>query len=405
MKGYIVFNGNIQFEADFINKFQNLILSSHHSDARVRDSKKVLLITAAWQKREFNESHVKQALYNIGLQPRFEGGYDQNVQNLSVYHDFNVFKKEEHDLHSFYHSKQKLVQKVKEFYREKNSGLIAILQKQVKNLKKTFKHITLHEILTNDVKSNYADLTDFNQFQLLYHYACQDIQGTMEKIKENDALMTKVCKEIDEYFFTNSNIMQNKTYKLIREQLKERILSSNTIFIFGGNVAVLYNRLNFFKLKDTFIEALNRGTNFYTVSAGSMALCESIITLDDNSNEWSKIVDVFDFEYFDLGFSLVKKVQIFPHCKDYINMRDPETIAYTAHRFDKNMCVGLDQHSFLLLETYEENNKEYERFTSIGKEEGLYIFNKDGSIHTTRYGEELVLKGTKIYEQKFGHTS
>lgn len=402
MKGYIVFNGNIQFESDFINTFQNLILSSHHSDTKVRDSKKVLLITAAWQKREFHESHVKQALYNIGLQPRFEGGYDQNVQNLSIYHDFNVFKKEEHTLHDFYHSKQKLVQKVKEFYREKNSGLIAILQKQVKNLKKTFENITLHQILTHDVKNNYKELTDFNQFQLLYHYACQDIQATMEKIKENDALMTKVCKEIDEYFFTNSNIMQNQTYTRIREELKERILSSNTIFIFGGNVAVLYNRLNFFKLKDTFVEALNRGTNFYTVSAGSMSLCESIITLDDNSNEWSKIVDVFDFEYFDLGFELVKKVQIFPHCKDYINMKDSETIAYTAHRFDKNMCVGMDQHSFLLLETYEENNKEYERFTSIGKEEGLYIFNKDGSIHTTRYGEELVLKGTKIYEQKFG---
>ena len=117
-----------------------------------------------------------------------------------------TFKKEEHDLHAFYHSKQKLIQKVKEFYREKNSGLISILQKQVKNLKKTFRHITLHQILSYEVKENYSEITDFNQYQLLYHYACQDIQNTMQKIKENDTLMTKVCKEIDDYFFINSQI-------------------------------------------------------------------------------------------------------------------------------------------------------------------------------------------------------
>ena len=380
MKGYIVFNGNIQFEADFIDKFRNLILSSHHSDPIVKDSKKVLLITAAWQKREFQESHVKQALYNIGLQPKFKDGFDQNIQNLSVYHDFNIFKKEEDKLHAFYHSKQKLIQKVKEFYREKNSGLISIFQKQIKNLKKTFRQLTLHQILSYNPKKNNENFTDYNQFQLLYHYACLDIQNTMTQIKENDSLMTNVCKEIDDYFFINSNISKNETYIALRERLKERILSSNTIFIFGGHVAVLYNRLNFFKLKDTFAEALNRGTNFYTVSAGSLSLCENIIVFDDNSKEWETNSNMFDFEYFDLGFSLVKKVQIFPHCKDYINMKDPETISYTSHRFDKNLCVGMDQKSFLLLETYEENGKEYEKFTSIGKEEGLYLFNKDGSI-------------------------
>ncbi|MEK7432167.1 MAG: hypothetical protein AABZ74_03455 [Cyanobacteriota bacterium] len=216
MKGYIVFNGNIQFEADFIDKFRNLILSSHHSDPIVKDSKKVLLITAAWQKREFQESHVKQALYNIGLQPKFKDGFDQNIQNLSVYHDFNIFKKEEDKLHAFYHSKQKLIQKVKEFYREKNSGLISIFQKQIKNLKKTFRQLTLHQILSYNPKKNNENFTDYNQFQLLYHYACLDIQNTMTQIKENDSLMTNVCKEIDDYFFINSNISKNETYIALR---------------------------------------------------------------------------------------------------------------------------------------------------------------------------------------------
>ena len=105
MKGTILFNGNIKFETDFIDIFRDRILSSNHIDPEVRESKKVLLITAAWQKREFKESHVKQALYNIGIQPKFAGGYDQNIQNLSIYHDFNSFKKEVPNIHDFYHSK------------------------------------------------------------------------------------------------------------------------------------------------------------------------------------------------------------------------------------------------------------------------------------------------------------
>ena len=402
MKGYIVFNGNIKLEVDFINKFKNMILCSNHIDPEVRDSKKVLLITAAWQKREFQESHIKKALYGIGIQPKYQNGFDQHVQNLSIYHDFNSFKTNAPSIYNFYHSKQEVIQRVKSFYREKNSGLIAILQKQLTILKKTFKNITLHKALTYDVAENAEKLSSINQWDLLYHYACQDIQNTMKTLKENDATMLKICKEIDDYFFEKSNIYQNEVYLELRKRLQERILSSNTIFIFGGHVGVLYNRLNFFKLKDTFTEALNRGTNFYTVSAGSLSLCDNIIVFDDNSSEWATSHanhNMYDFELFDLGFGLVKKVQIFPHCKEYINMKDHDTISYTAERFDKSLCVGLDQESFLLLETYEEDGKEYERFTSIGKEEGLYIFRKDGKIDIARYGQELILPGTKIYEK------
>jgi peptidase E len=404
MKGIIVFNGNIRFEVDFISQFQKQILSSNHIDPVVSDSKKVLLITAAWQKREFQESHIKKALYEIGIRPRFSDGYDQNIQNLSIYHDFNKFKQEVPSLHDIYHTKQKVIQRVKYFYREKNSGLIAILQKQLTILKMTFRNITLHKALTYDAAAHADKISSVNQWELLYHYACQDIQDTMKKLKENDKQMIKVCKEIDDYFFANSNVLENEYYKLLKKNLEERILSSNSIFIFGGHVAVLYNRLNFFKLKETFIEALNRGTNFYTISAGSLCLCDSIISFDDNSTEWANSKTMYDFELFDLGFGLVKKVQIFPHCKEYIHMDDPDTITYIAERFEQSMCVGLDEHSFLLLETYQENGREYERFTSVGRDEGLYIFNPSGKIHSTKYGEQLVLPGTKIYEETFSST-
>ena len=395
MKGTILFNGNIRFETDFIEKFKHRILASNHIDPKVRDSKKVLLITAAWQKREFQENHIKQSLYNIGIQPNYKNGFDQNIQNLSIYHDFNRFKKDVPSIHGFYHSKQQVIQKVKEFYREKNSGLISILQKQLSILKTTFKNITLHAALSYDVSNTANNLNSVNQWELLYHYGCKDMQGTMKKIKENDDEMIKVCREIDDYFFANSNVQNNQVYQSLKKELEERILSSNSIFIFGGNVAVLYNRLNFFKLRDVFTEALNRGTNFYTISAGSMSLCDKIIVFDDNSSEWAKKNEMYDYELFDVGFGLVKKVQIFPHCRDYIHLEDSDTITYTVERFKDTVCVGLDEESFLLLETYEENGQEYERFISVGKEDGLYIFGKDGNVRITNYRDELNLPGTK----------
>ena len=96
MKGSIILNGNIKFETDYVNNFKNKILSSVHKDPEVRKNKKSLLITAAWQQNEYNEHHVKDALRNIGI-PSIPDrhGYDVNIQNLAVYHEFNKFKKAE----------------------------------------------------------------------------------------------------------------------------------------------------------------------------------------------------------------------------------------------------------------------------------------------------------------------
>ena len=43
--------------------------------------------------------------------------------------------------------------------------------------------------ITYNPKKNNENFTDYNQFQLLYHYACLDIQNTMTQIKENDSLI------------------------------------------------------------------------------------------------------------------------------------------------------------------------------------------------------------------------
>ncbi len=393
MKGRIVFNGNIQLEQDFIHSFREALLDSQHQDLTVRDTRKTLLITAAWQKQEHDEQHVRDALHGIGL---------EHVENLSLYHAFNELRAADPDLYQVYHTKQKVVQQVKLFYREKNSGLIRILQNQLRLLRETFPDISLAQVLAYDVYSGQQTLGEYNPWQLLYHYACQDIQASIAKLREHDEHMLQVCHEIDDTFFANSGVLEHPLYHHIRHQLAERLLSANSIFVFGGHIAVLFNRLNFFRLKDVFVEALERGSNFYTVSAGSMSLCDYIVVFDDDSNEWTRSTRMADFELFDKGFGLVSKVQLFPHCKDYIAMEDPDTVAYTAARFNRSLCVGLDQRSFLQMETYTHNEKEYERFMSVGAREGLYVFGVDGKVTVKHTGEELRLPGTRAWEEPPG---
>ena len=61
MKGWILVNGNIRLDVDFVYQFADRMTSSHHVDPEVRNWRKVLLVTAAWQTNEFEEGHVKEA--------------------------------------------------------------------------------------------------------------------------------------------------------------------------------------------------------------------------------------------------------------------------------------------------------------------------------------------------------
>ena len=398
MKGSIILNGNIKFEVDYIHKFKDKLLSSVHSSPKVRATRKVLLITAAWRKNEYNEEHVKTALRDIGIPSIMKNGYDVNIQNLAIYHEFNKFKEKEPRLYKFYHEKQENIIAVKNFYRKKNQSLVGIFKSQIRQIRQEFPGVALAEIMDYDWKSETHNLTEKDAREHRFHYYCRDVQYTIKHISDMDHEMEEVGREIDDYFFKKSKIQDNPTYQAQKKMFEKRILTSNSIFIFGGHVAVLMNRLNFYRLKDAFRQALASGTNFFTVSAGSDALADKIILYGWVDLEHPDPES--DFEYFDKGFGLITKLTLFPHCQERIKTCDPDTLTYLAHRFHSSICVGLDQLSFLKLETYVEpgTGKMYERYVSVGKEEGVYVFDKSGRMIVKNQGQELEIPGSKLYE-------
>ena len=55
--------------------------------------------------------------------------------------------------------------------------------------------------------------------------------------------MFDTCKFIENYFLEKSKLSTCNLYNEQREDLKKRILSSATVFFYGGRVYVLVNRL------------------------------------------------------------------------------------------------------------------------------------------------------------------
>jgi peptidase E len=358
----------------------------------VRTWRKVLLVTAAWQRNEHQESHVKQALADIGIPTRLVGEHDENIQNLSVYHEFNRFRRLEPELHRQYHEKQAVIIKTKEFYRRKNSEFVRMLREQVKLVKESYADVSLAEILGYDVVGRRRLLPRMSERELVYHYACRDIQDTLAKLVENDEAMVRLCREVERAFRVRSRVDENPLFISMRDELCRRILSSNSIFIFGGRVSVLLYRLWFFRLHDALREALWRGTNFYGVSAGSVVLAEKVILYDDFwGSEHGRPRK--EFEFFDNGLGLVSQVTLFPHCQDRIQTDSADNLSYLAHRFSSGVCVGLNEQSFLLIEPVSDRERAHvhERMVSVGTEDGVYVFDRSGQKLRRDFGQEVLV--------------
>jgi hypothetical protein len=392
MKGWILFNGNIRMDVDFVYQYAERIMASHHVDPDVRQWRRVLLVTAAWQNSEFDEQHVKQALFRVGVPSRHENGFEQNVQNLAVYHEFRQFLNDEPGIARAFRESQDVIRRTKDFYRRKNSEFLRILRETVKYVKEMFPGTALGEILSYDVVHARDRLRQFDDRGLLFHYCCQDVQDTLAKICENDEAMVRICHEIEAYFRDRSRLDENPRFIATRDRLRTRVLGANTIMVFGGNLSVLLTCLRFFRLRNAFHEALFRGTNYYSVSAGSMALAEKIIIYDDFWGE-GHAQHRKEFEFFDNGLGLVSRITLFPHCMDRIQTDDADNLAYLAHRFSTGPCVGLNEDSFLLAESFEDQRLGCvrERYMSVGEKDGVYVFDQSGN-KTKVFGGEVVTR-------------
>lgn len=379
MSGRIIVNGNARAEADLIFGTRDAILNPRHQDDQVKEEKTTVLITAAWQENEHREHHIKKALYEIGLQPRYEGGFDRRVVNLSIHHALLEFARREPRLAGLYAERDELIQRTRAVYLEKNAFYTAQMRRAFGHLKRFAPDKRLCEVLAKSPAARRRIPGRFRGRELLMDFLSEDLGDTVNRLVENDNRLTRLITDLDHQFREGVGLAYNESWRELRRDLTRTLLSAGTVLIFGGNLEALHRCLSFFDLRGAFVEALRRGTTFVTVSAGSLLLCERIIIYDD-------FAQGKEFHLFDRGFGLVRSLQIFPHCDDRIQVDDPDNLAYLAHRFGEKRCVGLNEGSYLLLEQDDED-----KAVSFGSEDGVYVFDRNGDKRRYDHGEALLL--------------
>lgn len=388
MLGKIICKGSLGDDVDFIRHFKDLIISTNHFDPKVRQTKKVVLITAAWTKSEFNEQHLKRIFREIGIPSIYRQGFDENIQNLSIYHAFEQFKGKCPDLYQMYHAKQEVIRRIKLFYQTKNQGMIDTYWEQVQLLRQFFPEMSLYDILTYRAEEPTVAIADLPVDEIERYYYCRQVQQTLQNIIVYDERMVQTINEIEQDFFDRSRLRQNQLYQEIRNLLRDRILSANAMFIFDGNISVLRNRIRFFDLREYFVEALHRGTNIFSVGAGSEILCDKMLFFNKAADS-KKAADYFEF--YDNGLGLIQNIQILPQNSTQIDLTDADFLTHVSTRFNTHTSVCLDKESYLFIETKvdEKHDSQSQRYIALGDSDYLYVFNKEGQLDQKRAGEEL----------------
>lgn len=379
MSGRIIVNGNARAEADLIFDTKDAILHPSHQNEEVRRERTTVLVTAAWGANEHRENHIKKALYEIGMQPRHLDGYDRRLINLSAYHAYLEFQKREPKLCAAQAERDELIRRTRAVYLEKNAFYTAHMRQALQHLRQFLPDRHLADVLAATPSPRHRIPGRFRGSELLTDFLSEDLHDTVARLVENDNRLTRLITDLDQQFREGVGLAYNSDWQELRTGLIDTLLSAATVLIFGGNLETLHRCLSFFDLRGAFVEALRRGTTFVTVSAGSLLLCERIIIYDD-------FAQGKEFHLFDRGFGLVRGLQIFPHCDDRIQVDDSDNLAYLAHRFGERRCVGLNEGSYLLLEQDEER-----KATSLGSEDGVYVFDRSGTKRRYDKGEALAL--------------
>jgi hypothetical protein len=370
VSGLLLLNGNAERDVDLVTAsapFLRRVLGPS-------GERPVLLVTAAWAEREHDEAHVKQALNEVGARSRFEGGVDRGIQNLSLHHELCGVLDAAPEIARAAGDAAQAVEAARSFYLSHNAHLIALMRRALSDARKIEPSISLAGLVRTERGTAFVEGRSL--LRLALH---RELRHALATLEESDERMVSLLADLEDRSFDAAGTRYHPAWQAARARLEARVVEAGAVFLFGGRLDVLLRALRFFRLRDAFAEALRRGALFVAMSAGAMSLCERVIVYDDFAHEPS------DFQLYDRGLGVVRDVQLFPHCMDRIQTDDPDNLSYLAHRFRHHVCVGLNQRSFLLLETSPL------RATSVGAEDMVYVFDPEGRKIGVRAGEAVAL--------------
>lgn len=120
-------------------------------------------------------------------------------------------------------------------------------------------------------------------------------------------------------------------------QVARYVAQANAVFIAGGHVAVLVNRLRLLGGA-----ALFGAKPVVAWSAGAMALADAVVLFHDSPPQGRANAEVFD-----AGFGLVQDAIVLPHAAQRLHLSDAARVRIMARRFAPSRCIALDEAAIL----------------------------------------------------------
>ncbi len=120
-------------------------------------------------------------------------------------------------------------------------------------------------------------------------------------------------------------------------KIRREMEGVNAVFVAGGHVAVLLNRLRLFGGA-----ALFDGKPVVAWSAGAMVACEGVVLFHDHPPQGASSAELLDE-----GLALARGVLVFPHARTRLRLHDETRVAMLAQRFAPKACVTLERGSAL----------------------------------------------------------
>jgi hypothetical protein len=115
-------------------------------------------------------------------------------------------------------------------------------------------------------------------------------------------------------------------------EIRRHLDAASAVFVAGGHVAVLLNRMRLFGLG-----SLLKGKPLIAWSAGAMAVSERVVLFHDRTAQ-----GVSNAEVLDVGLGLVRGIVPLPHAEARLVLEDAGRVRLFARRFAPAQCLALD---------------------------------------------------------------
>lgn len=376
--GRLVFNGNMGSPHTFMQRVKPWLHQARPDGA----SPQVLLVTAAWADGEYGESALRDALNLADVASDWQSGFDQRIRNLGVWHLQREFLEKRPAIAAVVQELADVQEATRRFYVDKTAFHAQRIREAVKYAKSRlgvdFRLGALPEQPRDDLRPE----TTLDGPQLLSRALARELTHDLADLVGNDLRMMQVLAENEQTLAVRTGMRFDPLWQQLQRVLNDRILWADALFLPGGDPDALLNALRFFDLKPALQETLRRGATYFSISAGSLVLCERMIVYDNFSSDPSRR----EFRLWDQGLGLIGGLQILPHCMDRIQTDDGDNLAYLARRFSTHLCVGLNEESFLLVEPSKP------AATAIGRNDGVYVFGPSGIKQRYNFGADVPLR-------------